>query len=200
MARAIDFYFDFSSPYGYLAARRVDEVAGRHGRAVIWRPYMLGAAMKLTGARPLVHIPMVSDYALRDLARSARLHGVPFTVPDPFPIAALAPTRLFYWLSDEDPDRARRFARSVFEAYFAEGRDVSDASLCAYLAAGAGADREAALAATRDPALKDRVRRITDEAIARGVFGSPFFFVDDEPFWGHDRLAEVERWLESGGW
>jgi 2-hydroxychromene-2-carboxylate isomerase len=103
-------------------------------------------------------------------------------------------------LAEDDPASSRDFARAVFDGAFGEGRDMSSAETVIEEAVKLGIDREALGAALEDPAVKDRLRNEVDAAIARGVFGSPFFFLDDEPFWGHDRLDQVDRWLETGGW
>ena len=102
MAIPIDFYFDFSSPYGYFASTRIEDIAARHGRAVTWRPILLGAAFKITGGQPLPTIPLKGSYAAHDLARCARLYKVPFKLPTRFPIGATAPARAFYWVGDRD--------------------------------------------------------------------------------------------------
>ncbi len=196
----IDFYFDFSSPYGYLAAHRIDAVAAKHGRDVAWRPFLLGVAFKTTGAKPFVDQPLKSDYGQRDMARTARLFGLPFTLPSPFPFAGVAASRAFYWLSDLDRERARALALAIYDAAFGAGRDMSGAHAVADAAAGIGLDRGEVLEALQDPAVKDRLRSEVDAALARGVFGSPFMVVDGEPFWGADRLDQVDRWLETGGW
>lgn len=200
MTSAIDFYFDFSSPYGYLAAQAIDEIGARHGVDVAWRPFLLGAVFKITGAQPLPQTPLKDRYAATDMSRSARLLGVPFVLPQPFPFQSVAACRAYYWLVQERPARSRDFARAVFHGAFREGRDMSSAAAVIEEAGKLGIDREALAAALEDPAVKERLRREVDAAIDRGVYGSPFFFLDDQPFWGHDRLYQVDRWLETGGW
>lgn len=201
MAASIDFYFDFASPYGYFASHRIDELAAKYGRAVAWRPFLLGAAFKLTGAKPLSQqSPIRADYFAHDWERLARRFKVPFRIPEGFPHAAVASSRAFYWLDDRDPTMAKAFARRIYGAYFGEGRDFTSAEMVAGEAAALGVDRTELLPALQDPAVKDRLKREVDAAIGRGVFGSPSFFVDGEMFWGHDRLEEVEEWLERGGW
>ncbi len=200
MPAPIEFYFDFASPYAYLATHRIDDIAARHGRGVAWKPFSLGVAFRETGMRPLPGMPMRGPYAVHDMARSARALGVPFTLPEGFPMFALAPSRAFYWLSDAGDPRAVELARALFNAYFGEGRDVASPEAVAALAAPLDIDRDALLAAVRDPAVKARFKEATEEALDRGVFGAPFFFVDGEPFWGHDRLDQIDRWLEVGGW
>lgn len=200
MSAAIDFYFDFSSPYGYLAAQVIDDIGARHGRAVAWKPFLLGAVFKLTGAGPLPETPLKGDYTRIDVPRAARLIGVPITLPDPFPFNSLAACRAFYWLAETDAEKAKALAKALLAAAFGEGRDISTPEAVIEEAARRGVDRAALAAALQDPEVKARLRAEVDAAIARGVFGSPFIFVDDQPFWGHDRLGQVERWLETGGW
>jgi len=200
MANPIDFYFDFSSPYGYLASARIDALAARHGRSVVWRPHLLGAVFKINDQRPLASIPLKSDYTARDLARSARLLKVPFKLPTKFPVGATAPSRAFYWVNDKDPALAKRLAQALYHAYFAEDRDISSPEVTCDVAARLEVDRAELAQALNDPAVKERLRTEVDAAIARGVFGSPYIIVDGEPFWGSDRLDQVEKWLEIGGW
>lgn len=200
MAEPIDFYFDFSSPYGYFAAMRIDELAARHGRKVRWCPYLMGAVMKLTGGQPLVARDLVREYARRDMQRSARLYGIAFSIPEPFPIATQAAARAFWWRSGEDPDGARELAKALYRAYFVDGRNIGDPEVVLDVAADVGIDRGALAKALGDDAVKERLKQVTSEAIDRGVFGSPYIIADDEPFWGNDRLDQVDEWLARGGW
>ena len=200
MANAIDFYFDFSSPYGYFAAAKIDDIAAKYARTVVWRPILLGAIFKITGQQPLPTIPLKGSYAKHDLARSARLFGVPFKLPSKFPIAGQAPSRAFYWVGDRDPVLARKLALALYRAYFAEDRDISSPEVTANVAAKLGVNRDELVQALDDPAVKERLKSEVDAAIERGVFGSPYIIVDSEPFWGSDRLEQVEKWLATGGW
>ena len=200
MADPIDFYFDFSSPYGYFASTQIDRIAAKHGREVAWRPILLGAVFKVTRQQPLPTIPLKGDYARHDLARSARLFEVPFTFPRKFPVATQAASRAFYWVQDADRALAVKLAQALYRAYFAEDRDISSPEVTADVASRLGIDRAALLAALSDPAVKERLKSEVDVAIARGVFGSPYIVIDGEPFWGSDRLDQVEKWLATGGW
>ncbi len=200
MTDTIEFYFDFSSPYGYFASVQVDGLAAKFGRTVAWKPIMIGAAFKETGSRPLIEQPIKGDYCRHDWQRLARLLDLPWVLPEPFPIVTLAAARAFWWLAERDETLARRFAHAAFHAYFAEGLDISEAETVAEVAATLDIDGPALLAAVQNPAIKARLRQETEEAIKRGVFGSPFVFVDGEGFWGADRLWMVKHWLESGGW
>ncbi len=200
MAAPIDFYFEFASPYGYLASTQIDAIGARHGREVAWHPIMLGAAFKETGAKPLTQTPLKGPYLLHDAPRFARLLGVPFTLPPVMPANSLAASRACIWLQADDPALARRLAQAVLHAHWGEGHDIGAPEQVAEIAAALGIGRDALLAAVADPAIKERLKRSTAAAIERGVFGSPFVFVDGEPFWGADRLPQIDAWLARGGW
>jgi 2-hydroxychromene-2-carboxylate isomerase len=199
MPNAIDFYFDFSSPYGYLASTRIEAIAARHGRLVSWRPFLIGALYKQLGYMPLEQ-PGKRAYLLHDVPRSARAMGVALRFPRSFPEALIAPARAVYWIADQKPQAAGAFAAAAFRAYWAEGRKLADPQVVAEIAAAQGFAKETVLAALADPTVKERLKTETDAAIANNVFGSPFIVIDGEPFWGADRLDQVERWLASGGW
>ena len=199
MPTPLQFHFDFSSPYGYLASQKVEALAARHGRAVDWRPMLLGAAFKVAGTQPLTSIPLKGDYTKRDLPRSARYHGVPFRMPSKFPIATQAPARIVLWQKAIDPGASAPLVKALYRAYFVDDRDISNPDVAADVAAEAGFNRDGARAAIDDPAIKDQLKRNVEAAIAAGVFGSPFIIVDGEPFWGIDRFDQIERWLASGG-
>ena len=199
MNRSIDFYFDFSSPYGYLAACRIEALAAKYGRTVNWRPFLLGVVFKQTGMAPLTQIPIKGDYVKRDFERSARFYGIAFRMPPMFPIASQAPARIVLWAKAREPALAARLALAHYEAYFRDGLDISNPDVAADVAGKAGVDRAAARACIDDPAIKDLLKREVEQAIQAGVFGSPFIVVDGESFWGHDRFNQLERWLETGG-
>ncbi len=198
MPAPLVFHFDFSSPYSYLAAEQIEELAARHGRAVDFRPVLLGAVFRVSGQRPLTDIPLKGDYARRDFARSARYAGIPFRMPEPFPVSTVQAARAVVALLDSDAARVGAFVRGTFRAYFAHGQDITDLATLGRIVQTCGADADAVMAAIGQAPAKDRLKAIVDEAIAHGVFGAPYILVDGEPFWGSDRLPQVERWLASG--
>jgi len=199
MTRQIDFYFDFSSPYGYLASTQIDALGAKHGISVRWRPFLLGAVFKITGVVPLALVPLKGDYFFHDTQRSARLLGVPLTIPAQFPFGTVTSCRAFYLMQDESPEAAVRLAKALFHAAFAEGRDICPVEQVGAIAEEAGFDGDAVMTGIQRPEVKERLKREVEEAISRGVFGSPFFIVDGEPFWGMDRLDQVDQWLSHGG-
>lgn len=200
MPKPIDFYFDFSSPYGYLAAQRIDDIGAEYKREVVWRPFLLGVVFKTTGAQPLLDIPMKGDYARRDLARSARLLDVPFAMPKAFPFMSVAACRATYWVSERDPAAGKALAKALYRAAFGEGRDIAAATAVADIAVEQGHDREEVQEALQNPRVKDLLKGEIDAAIRKGVFGSPYMIADGEPFWGFDRLDDLGVWLDCGGW
>ena len=197
--RPIDFYFDFASPYSYIASEWIEALAARHGRTVDWRAILIGASFQVSGLKPQVELPLKREYALLDFARSARFAGVPFALPSPFPIATQNAARIFWWLHDAaGPERARDWARQALRAYFTRGIDLSDPAALDALAVAFGLESGRAEAVYSDTAWKLRLKSANEAAIAHGVFGVPYFVVDGEPFWGNDRRAQLERWLEKG--
>jgi len=196
----VDFYFEFSSPYGYIASRLADDLEQRIGRPLRWRPILLGPIFKLTGQAPLTQLPMKGPYAQKDFSRTARMHKLPYRHPDKFPIGTVGACRAFYWMHDRDPAAARKLAKALYRAYFEQNRDIGAPAVLAEVAREAGFDAAALSAAIEDPAVKERMKSEEDAAIAAGVFGSPFFIADGEPFWGVDRIPMLEQWIRSGGW
>jgi 2-hydroxychromene-2-carboxylate isomerase len=197
---AIDFYFEFSSPYGYIASQLAEDFEKRVGRELRWRPILLGPVFKITGQPPLVEIPMKGEYSKRDFLRSARMHQVPYKHPAKFPIGTVAALRAFYWVTDRDPALARTLAKALYKAFFVDGIDISAPPTVIAIATDVGVDATQLAAALEDPALKERAKKEVDAAIAANVFGSPFFIVDGEPFWGVDRMPMMEQWIRTGGW
>jgi 2-hydroxychromene-2-carboxylate isomerase len=200
MAAPVDFYFDFASPYGYMASTVIDALAAKHGREVVWRPILLGAVFKVTGGVPLPMVPLKGDYSKRDFVRSAGFYGIPYRLPTVFPISSQAPARAFYWLDAKDPAKAKALVSALYRAYFVDDVNISNPADTIAVSAKFGLDAAEVEAAINDPAIKDRLKAEVEKAIARGVFGSPYIVVDGEPFWGMDRLDQLEKWLATGGW
>jgi 2-hydroxychromene-2-carboxylate isomerase len=200
MPKPVEFYFDFSSPYGYIASEKIDALAAKYGREVIWRPFLLGVVFKTTGGAPLPSIPIKGPYALRDIIRSAKFHGIEYRHPPVFPISGVAPSRAFYWLDAKDSKRAKGLARALYRAYYVDNVDISSADNVVTVGTKLGLNADEIRSGIGDQATKDRTRAEVDKAIALGAFGSPYIVVDGEPFWGSDRLDQIDKWLATGGW
>ncbi len=199
MAKPIEFHFDFSSPYSYIASEQIDQLAARHGRTVAYKPLLLGAIFKVTGGMPLTELcEPKARYAVRDFSRSARYAGVPFRRPTRFPIASIAAARAVLWLQQHRPELATPFIHAVYRAFFVDDRDISDAAVVGEIAQGLGIDSTQLTAGVQQPEIKERLKTQVDQAIAAGIFGAPTIIVDGELFWGNDRLPQIERWLAEG--
>jgi len=133
-----------------------------------------------------------------DVARCAKLMGVPLTKPEVAPMNSLAAMRSFYWLLDRDADKAVELAKVIYRKYWGDGCDMSTVEAVASAAARLDIDPAALMEATQDQAVKERLRQETETALERGVFGSPFIFVDGAGYWGHDRMHHIEHHLRHG--
>lgn len=203
MSKPIHFYFDFSSPYGYLASERIEDIAVRCGCELVWHPILLGAVFQVTGQAPLTEAPLKGAYAVHDFSRAAREYQISYSHPDPFPIGSVTASRAVLWLRDRDGSdsvETGRLIHALYRAYFSEGQDITDNTVVASVAESVGIDAEAMIQAVSSDPVKQALRQEVQQAIERGVFGSPMMIVDNEPFWGHDRLEQMERWIKAGGW
>lgn len=196
--RRFDFFFDFTSPYSYLAAERVDALAARYGFAADWKPVLLGAIFKLVDAKALTALhPWKAEYSVMDFARSAKEMGLPYRHPSTFPQNTVHVSRAMLWLQRNRPDDARAFALEVFRTVFVRDGDVSSADTIAGIARALGLDADAILSATKDEAMKAALVAANEEAASKRVFGAPTFVLDGERFWGSDRLGQLETRLKE---
>ena len=195
----IDFYFDFSSPYGYLAAHKIDSIARLYGRAMNWRPILLGVIFKTTGAVPLLDVPIKGGLRPPRHGAHGPVPGHAAGVPAGHAVPVDRRARAVYWVQDRDPQQARDLCLALYDRAFARGGDIREPAAVLECAAEVGIDADELAAALQDPAVKERLKSENEAAMAAGVCGSPFFVVDGEPFWGADRLDHVERWLATGG-
>jgi 2-hydroxychromene-2-carboxylate isomerase len=199
MSTPIDFYFDFSSPYSYIANEWIDDLAARHGRSVHRHAILLGATFQAAELKSPVSHPIKREYSVRDFARSARFHGLAYQLPGTFPIPTQNAARVFWWLAEtQGSAAAARWTQAGLRAVFTQGLALNDREVLRRLAAAHGIEADTAEAVWNDSVWKARLKRANDEAIATGVFGAPFFVIDGEPFWGNDRRAQMERWLSTG--
>ena len=199
MSSPIEFHFDFSSPYSYLASEEIEALAERHGRELQWRPTLLGAIFKTSGGTPLTecYAPK-ARYSVRDFGRSAAFIGVPYRHPTLFPVGTVAAARALLWLQREHPQQASAFIHAVFRALFVSDRNIGEPAVVMEIAQALGLDVAALAAGVQEEAIKIALRDAVEQSIIRGVFGAPTIFIDGEMFWGQDRLAQVERWIGTG--
>ncbi|HYH99291.1 2-hydroxychromene-2-carboxylate isomerase [Hyalangium sp.] len=196
MAKTLEFFFDYASPYSYLASEQLAAVVKRTGAELRWRPFLLGAVFKATGNVPPITNPSKGMYLAKDLEDWTHYLGLPsFRLPDTFPVDSLKANRL--GLVAAEHGSIAPFSHAAFRASFVEGKDVSDPQVLAELARSVGMEPEKALARIDNQEIKDALRRNTDEAVAQGAFGAPTFFVGERMFFGNDRLMFVERALSE---
>jgi 2-hydroxychromene-2-carboxylate isomerase len=196
----LEFFFDCSSPWTYLAFTRVQPLAAETGAELVWRPILVGGVFNQVNesvyeqrANP---VPAKARYYAKDLRDWARHVGVAIGTPKPFPVNSVKAMRGCFVA--EEHGRLPPFARGVFEAYWGEGRDISQEAELAAIVAAVGLPPEEFFAKIASPDYKERLRRNTDELIARGGFGSPTLFVDgDDMYFGNDRLELVREALRQ---
>jgi 2-hydroxychromene-2-carboxylate isomerase len=193
----VDFYFDFASPYAWLISERLEQLAARHQREVIWRPVLLFAIFKSLGLPPPMATEAKRKYMLHDVERSARVYGVPYRHPANFPAVSPIPGRFFYAFAAQDPELAKTFAKRALRAHFVDSKDITSPEVVAEIAGQAGIPASAVEAALTGEQGKMLLRESIEKATQRGVIGSPFVIVDEEPFFGADRLDHIEWWLKS---
>lgn len=184
----LEFWFEFASTYSYIAAEEIEEKASAVGVQVIWRPFLLGPVFAGQGWRdsPFNLYPAKGAYMWRDIERLCRRKPIAWRRPSVFPRNGLLAARVATALEASKmlPD----FVRSVYRANFFSDLDISQASVLAEILRSLSLDAQATLEQASDEAVKRSLRERTAEAMSRGVFGAPSFFVKDELFWGSDRL------------
>ncbi len=195
MTANFDFYFDFSSPYGYLASTQIEALAAEFGRQVNWHPILLGPMFKAMGSAPLTEIPLKGTYALHDFKRSAKLYDIPYVQPQVFPISTVAAARAVLYVQQSAPEKAADLAKRLYLAYFAEEQAINEPDTVLALAAETGLDATELADGMVRETTKNLLKQTVADAMGRGVFGSPFVIVDNEPFWGFDRFDHIRKWL-----
>ena len=192
--RQLEFWFDFHSPWSYLAATRIEDLAQRHDVQVIWRPVHLANLIdRIDGRRVFDENPAFLTWYKQDMQDWADLYGITMAYHPDFP---LRPSRaLRASLHAAGAGAASAFAVRVMRAYWSEGADISDVAVLARLGADVGLAPDEIVSAANDPALKSQLERNTDEAVQRGLFGVPAAVIDGKIFFGNDRLTMLDRYL-----
>lgn len=191
MSLRVEFFFDIVSPYSYLAYEVFDRYRARWDLDVVLRPAFLGGVMKAVGNIPPASLPARAPYMVRDLGRKSRFYDVALTLPEDFPSNTLPAMRLLTAVDVATPARTAPLARALWRRHWGEGKEVHTADTLRAACVSAGVDVDV-VDRIGDDAVKARLKGATDEAVARGAFGFPAFFVDkdgsDEMFFGSDRF------------
>ena len=189
--RTFDFFYDFVSPYSYLASTRVPDLCRRTGAEARWRPFLLGGVFKAVGITAPIENPAKARHMMADLERWSRRLGVPLRWPATFPVPTILALRCA--LAAEVQGKLVPFSQAVFRAVWADGRDVALPETVAALGDEVGLVGKALVAAAPD--FKAALVQQTQEAVERGAFGAPTFFLGSELFLGNDRMDFVEEAL-----
>jgi 2-hydroxychromene-2-carboxylate isomerase len=198
----LHFYFDFISPFGYFASLRIEALAARHRRQVEWHAMLLGVSvMKVMGLKPLLDTPLKGDYVRREAERYMRRHGlvlkrkVDDKMMDPRNVG-----RAFYWIRKYRPELLAASVHALYDAYWVNGLDLSDAESIANILSPLGIDLQLIIDGIQSVEAGLFLREGVDESLKKGVFGSPTVLVDGELFWGVQNFELLEQWLDTGGW
>ena len=191
MAKALEFWFDFASPYSYLSAQRIEGLAAEVGLVVRWRPFLLGPIFKSFGwdTSPFLLQREKGAHMWIDVARQCRKYGLDWVRPSVFPRGSVLASRVALLLDDQD--EAGPFCRRVMRRNFAEDGDIAAPDEIARILSDLGQPAENFLAAAAREDIKSRLRTQTELAKSRGIFGAPTFFAGPEMFWGNDRLEDA---------
>ena len=195
--KRVEYFFDFGSPTSYLAWTQLPKIAAASGAEIVWRPMLLGGVFKATGNASPVSVPAKGRWMNEDIRRWAARYGVPFRHNPHFPINTLGLMRGAVGLQLRRPQDFGRYLEVVHRALWEGEKNLGDAAVLAATLTEAGFDAEAFVALIADPEVKARLVATTEEAVARGVFGAPTFFVGDAMFFGQDRLDFVSEALAS---
>jgi 2-hydroxychromene-2-carboxylate isomerase len=195
MARTLEFYFDYGSPYSYLADTQVEAIAKRAGATLARKPMLLGGVFKATGNHSPAEMPQKSKWSGFDMPMWARHYGVPFQRNPFFPVNTLALMRGA--AAAQIDGLFERYHPAIYKAMWVDGRNLNDINEIAAVLTAAGLDAAKFGARIQDQDVKDRLKATTEEAVARGVFGAPTSFVDNMMFFGNDRLPFVEMALKG---
>ncbi len=189
-----EFWYDFASPYSYLSAMRIEELASASGAGTVWNPFLLGPIFKSHGwdTSPFNIYEAKGNYMWRDVERLSVKYGIPYRKPSIFPRNGVLASRVA--LASESRERRIRFSKLAFIANFAEDRDITDEAVIASILESLGEEPERIIASALSDENKGRLRRVTEDAIGRGIFGAPTFIAGGEIFWGNDRLEDALDW------
>lgn len=195
MSKTLEFFFDLGSPATYLAYTQLPALCTETGVHLVYQPILLGGVFKATGNASPISVPAKGRYMLDDLARYAKRYNVPLRFNPHFPINTLVLMRAITGIQIHEPERFPDFIDCLFRALWVEGRHLGDLEVVAHVLTEHGFDPEQVLALSNDEAVKSALKDKTEQAVKRGVFGAPSFFVGNQLFFGQDRLDFVREAL-----
>lgn len=195
MGKKVEFYYDFSSPYTYIASMRIEKICRDNGAELEWKPILLGGLFNDTGVKPAREIENKFAYVKQDTHDTAKRYGVEFHFPALFPLNSVKTMRGAFAAAEKG--KLTEYNHEMFRLYWTEGRDLSNDDVLREAVAGVGIDPEWFIARIGEQEIKDRLREETSKAAARGAFGAPTIFIGEKMFWGNDRLDFVDEYLKG---
>lgn len=196
MTKTVEFFFDFGSPAAYLAWTQMPRIAKETGAQIDYQPFLLGGVFQATANRSPAEVVPKGRYMTVDLERFARRYGVPFVHNPFFPVNTLMLMRGAIGLQMRQPDKFIGYCNAMYHAVWVEARNMNDPAVVGEVLQQSGFDAPSFLALTADPQVKERLKAVTQDAVSRGAFGAPTFFVNGDMFWGQDRLDFVQEALQ----
>lgn len=196
MSKTLEFYFDFASPTAYLAHKRLQQLREQYGLVIDYKPMLLGGVFKATGNATPISVPAKGKYMLEsDLPRFSRRYGVTLNMNPYFPINTLYLMRAA--IGAQQLDCLQPYIDTVFDAVWVAGKNMGDPEVVTQVLVDNGLDAQALMALSQDSEIKAALISATEEAVARGAFGTPTMYMDGEMFFGQDRLDFVEEALRD---
>ena len=197
MRREVEFLFDFGSPTAYLAYTQLPKIAAERGAQIIWKPILLGGVHKASGNTSPITVAAKGRWMFDDISRWAKRYGVPFKMNPGFPVNTVALMRGAIATQEKMPDDFMTYVDAIYKAMWVDERNMGDPAEIGAVLKAAGLDAERIFALVGEQDIKDKLKANSDDAVERGVFGAPTFFVGDEMYFGQDRLDFVAEALEA---
>ena len=197
MSKTVEYFFDLGSPASYLAWTQLARLRTECAATVVLRPMLLGGVFQATGNSSPVNVPAKARYTLTDFQRYAERYAVPLRFSAHFPINTLSLMRGAIGVQLRQPERFEHYLEAMFSALWVDGRNLGDPAVVAEVLVTAGFEPDDFAAWVGDAEVKAALKAATDEAVSRGVFGAPTFFVEGQMFFGQDRLEFVEAALKD---
>lgn len=195
--KSVEFYFDLGSPYSYLAYYRLLQIAEQQEIQIVYKPILLGGVFKATGNRSPIEIPVKGVYSILDMQRWAEYYQIPMQMNPHFPMNTLTLMRILTGVQLLSLEKFEQVLKLLFDAMFGTPQNLNEPTVLAEVLEPSGFSVEDIMSMVQSDVVKQKLITETEQAILRGIFGAPTFFVGDEMYWGQDRLHFVEQALNK---
>ena len=195
--KSVEFYFDLGSPYSYLAYYRLLQMAEQQEIQIVYKPILLGGVFKATGNRSPIEIPVKGVYSILDIQRWAEYYQIPMQMNPHFPMNTLTLMRILTGVQLLHLEKFEQVLKLLFDAMFGTPQNLNELTVLAEVLKPSGFSVEDIMSMVQSDVVKQKLITETEQAILRGIFGAPTFFVGDEMYWGQDRLHFVEQALNK---